>query len=89
MTKHPPTSGSEHTFTTRRWGGKVGKNNNNCYAYAVNDYQRYRNWKSQPGERAKLSGSGRYVNCGKIPKLESVINISLVFALLAKYFNSS
>ena len=39
MTKGPPTSGGEHTFTTRRWGGNVGKNNNNCYAYAVNDFQ--------------------------------------------------
>ena len=30
MVKNPPTSGSEHIFTTRKWGGPVGKNNNNC-----------------------------------------------------------
>ena len=48
MTKGPPTSGGEHTFTTRKWGGKVGKNNNNCYAYAVNDFQRYRGTKCKP-----------------------------------------
>ena len=33
MVKNPPTSGSEHIFTTRRWGGPVGKNNNNCLLY--------------------------------------------------------
>ena len=63
MTKSPPTSGSEHTFTMKRWGGKRGKGNNNCYAYAVHDYQRYRGWKSQPGERANLKASGKYVSC--------------------------
>jgi hypothetical protein len=69
MSKTPPTSGGEHTFTTKRWAGKVGKNNNNCYAYAMNDYQKYRAWKSQPGERVNRTSSGKYVDCGKIPKL--------------------
>ena len=68
MVKNPPTSGSEHIFTTRRWGGPVGKNNNNCYAYAVHDFQKYRNWKSQPGERASMNSKNLYHGCGKLPK---------------------
>ncbi len=79
MTKGPPTSGGEHTFTTRRWGGKVGKNNNNCYAYAVNDFQRYRGWKSQPGERANLRANGRYISCGTLPKLVVADNPKKVY----------
>lgn len=79
MVKGPPTSGSEHTFTKRKWGGKVGKNNNNCYAYAVHDFQKYRNWKSQPGERARVSNSGKYLNCGKLPKMVVADNPKMVY----------
>ena len=79
MTKGPPTSGGEHTFTTRKWGGKVGKNNNNCYAYAVNDFQRYRSWKSQPGERADLRANGKYIKCGTLPKLVVADNPKQVY----------
>lgn len=68
MVKNPPSSGSEHIFTTRKWGGPVGKNNNNCYAYAVHDFQKYRNWKSQPGERASMNSRNLYHGCGKLPK---------------------
>ena len=83
MSKTPPTNGSEHIFTTKRWGGKVGKNNNNCYAYAMNDYRRYHGWKSQPGERARLTSSGKYVNCGKIPKLVVSDNPKKVYMVKA------
>ena len=30
MSKRPPVSGSEHTFTMKKWAGKVGKGNNKC-----------------------------------------------------------
>jgi hypothetical protein len=40
--RSPPTNGSEPTFTMKRWNGKAGVNNNNCYAYAVNDFSDYR-----------------------------------------------
>ena len=79
MSKAPPTSGSEHTFTKKRWGGKVGKNNNNCYAYAVNDYQRYRSWKSQPGERANMTTKKPYTTCGDLPKMVVADNPDKVY----------
>ena len=83
MVNTPPTSGSEHKFTKRKWGGKIGKNNNNCYAYAVHDYQKYRNWKSQPGERAGMSNSGKYLNCGKLPKMVVADNPKKVYMVKA------
>jgi len=83
MSKSPPASGSEHTFTMKKWAGKVGKGNNNCYAYAVNDYQRYRGWKSQPGERANKSSSGKYLDCGKLPKLVVADNPKKVYMVNA------
>ena len=78
-----PLSGSERKFTNRRWGTSTGIGNNNCYAYAVNDYQRYRGWKSQPGERAEMSSSGKYINCGKIPKLVVADNPKKVYMVKA------
>ena len=39
MRKSPPPNGSEHIFTMKRWDGPVGRGNNNCYAYAMNDYK--------------------------------------------------
>lgn len=72
MNKTPPTNGSEPTFTMKRWNGKAGINNNNCYAYAVNDYSDYRKWKAQPGERVNKTNNSSYSNankCGKINRL--------------------
>lgn len=37
----PPLSGSEPTFTNKYWGTSIGIGNNNCYAYAVGDYEKY------------------------------------------------
>jgi len=71
MNKNPPTNGSENIFTVKKWGGKVGINNNNCYAYAVNDFKDYRSWKSQPGERTNTDKTNRYNSamCGKLSNL--------------------
>ena len=45
--KQPPTSGYEHKFRREPWSSK-GRRSNNCYAYAVHDYEDYRPYKSVP-----------------------------------------
>jgi len=73
MKTTPPTNGSEITFTMKKWASKNGINNNNCYAYAVNDFSDYRLWKAQPGERVTNKHKGfSYVNCKKLNK--SIVN---------------
>lgn len=63
-----PLSGSERVFTNRRWGTKTGVNNNNCYAYAVGDYESYRWQKSIPGDRSGLSDNWHtYTHCKGLP----------------------
>tara|TARA_R110002153_G_scaffold244536_1_gene399987 strand:+ start:150 stop:827 length:678 start_codon:yes stop_codon:yes gene_type:complete len=79
MRNSPPPNGSEHIFTMKRWDGPVGKGNNNCYAYAVNDYKKYRMSKSQPGERTNTSAFSKYRNCGKLPKLVLTDNPKKVY----------
>ena len=67
--KNLPTSGSERKFTNRRWGTATGKGNNNCYAYAVGDYEAYRWQKSIPGDRSGLSNKPNdYTTCTGLPK---------------------
>lgn len=85
MNKKPPTNGYEHVFTMRKWNGKEGINNNNCYAYAVNDYESYRRWKSQPGERTNVNNTSRYNEnkCGKLTKLVTSDNPKKVYATKA------
>ena len=64
-----PLSGSEPVFTDRRWGSKKGVTSNNCYAYAVGDYEAYRFQKSTPGDRSGLSNRNHtYTNCKELPK---------------------
>lgn len=64
-----PLSGSEPVFTDRRWGSKKGVTSNNCYAYAVGDYEAYRFQKSTPGDRSGLSKRNHtYTNCKELPK---------------------
>jgi len=63
-----PLSGSESKFTNRRWGTTKGIGNNNCYAYAVGDYEAYRWQKSIPGDRSGLSnGNHNYTHCTGLP----------------------
>jgi len=81
--KTPPTNGSEPTFTMKRWNGKVGINNNNCYAYAVNDFQNYRKWKSQPGERVNIKDNGPYNTCKRINKSIIMDNPGKMYATKA------
>ena len=64
-----PLSGSENRFTNRRWSTPKGIGNNNCYAYAVGDYEAYRWQKSIPGDRSGLSnGHHTYTHCTGLPK---------------------
>ena len=68
-TKALPLSGSEKMFTNRRWGSKQGVGNNNCYAYAINDFEAYRWQKSIPGDRSGLSSiSHNYTHCTDLPR---------------------
>ena len=63
-----PVSGSEKRFTNRYWGTSTGINNNNCYAYAVGDYEAYRFQKSIPGDRSGLSNRNHnYTHCRDLP----------------------
>lgn len=67
--KELPLSGSENKFTNRRWASNKGIPNNNCYAYAVGDYESYRWQKSIPGDRSGLSNSKHtYTSCTGLPK---------------------
>ena len=67
--KNLPLSGSERKFTNKRWGTATGIGNNNCYAYAVGDYEAYRWQKSIPGDRSGLSnGYHNYTHCTDLPK---------------------
>jgi hypothetical protein len=67
--KRLPTSGSEHRFTHRLWGSKVGIGNNNCMAYAFHDFEYYRDQKSTPGDRTGNSNNGHsYTHCRGIPQ---------------------
>ena len=67
--RQPPLSGSEPTFTNKYWGTSIGIGNNNCYAYAVGDYEKYRHQKSVPGDRSGRSKwYHSYTNCKNLPK---------------------
>ena len=68
MSRQLPLSGSEPTFTHRYWGTSIGVGNNNCYAYAMGDYERYRYQKSVPGDRSGLSSIFHtYSACKDLP----------------------
>lgn len=47
-----PLSGGERLFTHRLWGSNKGIGSNNCYAYAMGDFESYRGQKSSPGNRS-------------------------------------
>lgn len=54
--KKLPLSGSETIFSTWPWSKNV--NADNCYDYAIGDFEKYRNVKSTPGDRARISSNG-------------------------------
>jgi hypothetical protein len=81
--KLPPTNGSELKFTLNKWNSNNGVNNNNCYAYAVNDYEDYREWKAQPGERANITDNGAYDTCKRLNRSIVSDNPTKVYATKA------
>jgi hypothetical protein len=67
--KELPLSGAENKFTNRRWSSDKGIPNNNCYAYAIGDYEAYRWQKSIPGDRSGLSNIKHdYTTCKDLPR---------------------
>jgi LysM repeat protein len=60
--KQPPMNGHEVMFTLEPWHTK-GRRSNNCYAYAVNDYETFRIQKSVPGSMVGRNGFHTYTHC--------------------------
>jgi LysM repeat protein len=60
--KQPPVNGSEIIFQLEPWQTK-GRRSNNCYAYAVNDYESFRFQKSVPGASVGRNGFHTYTHC--------------------------
>ena len=56
MVKRLPLSGSESIYSPYPWSSAV--NSDNCYDYAIGDFERNRNVKSTPGNRAGISSNG-------------------------------
>ena len=79
-----PLSGSEKKFTQRLWGRTTGISNNNCYAYAVNDYENYRPSKSVPGERAGRNKTHTYTHCKNLPERVIADNPKKVYKVKAE-----
>jgi LysM repeat protein len=66
--KSLPLSGSEINFRYEPWHTN-GRKSNNCYAYAVNDYEAFRHSKSVPGERSgKKWPFHTYTHCKGLAK---------------------
>lgn len=60
-------SGAESIFNTKPWENAV--NADNCYDYAIGDYERFRNVKSTPGDRAGLSyNTFKVTSCSQLRK---------------------
>lgn len=81
--KNPPTSGSEILFRKEPW--ETGKRSNNCYAYAVNDYQKFRVSKSVPGAKVGKNGFHTYKNCKGLTKRVVDDNPKKVYATSASH----
>ena len=58
-----PTSGSEPIFSMHPWDTAV--NSDNCYDYAIGDFERRRKVKSTPGDRAHMSANTLNLNSCK------------------------
>ena len=63
-----PINGSEIPYSEEPWRTH-GIRSNNCYAYAVNDFETFRVRKSVPGDRSgKSSEYHSYTNCKGLPE---------------------
>jgi hypothetical protein len=74
-----PLSGSEVIFSTWPWSKNV--NADNCYDYAMNDFESYRSVKSTPGDRARISSNGmNFTTCKGMKKRILSDNPKTVYA---------
>lgn len=72
-------SGAEPTFDLRPWSRAV--NSDNCYDYAMNDFETRRNVKSTPGDRKGLSSNNLNIrNCGNLRRRILADNPKTVYA---------
>lgn len=58
-----PLSGSEPLYSDLEYGTRQGKDNNNCYAYAIGSYRIDGGYKLQPGNLARRSTSENASSC--------------------------
>lgn len=58
-----PLSGSEPLFSELEYGAPRGKDNNNCYAYAIGSYRVGGNYKLQPGNLSSQSSNMNASSC--------------------------
>lgn len=61
--KKLPLSGSEPLYSELEYGVPRGKNNNNCYAYAIGSYRLGGNYKLQPGNLSDQSSNQNASSC--------------------------
>ena len=58
-----PTSGSEAVFTDQVYGTPTGKRNNNCYAWALDEYRNSGGIKLQPGNLSQQTTHMSSTSC--------------------------
>ena len=75
--------GSEHPYSYYPWGEiGGGSNSNNCYAYAMHDWESYRVHKAQPGNVSGMSNKYHsYSNCRGLAKRVLSDNPGKVFTV--------
>lgn len=61
-----PLSGSEETFTDLVYGTRRGKDNNNCYGYAIDEYRNSGATKLQPGNVSRSPGEMSLGSCASL-----------------------
>lgn len=78
--KFLPLSGAESIFSVYPWN--KGVNSDNCYDYAIGDFEVGRNVKSTPGDRGGLSSNGmNFTTCKGIKKRILADNPKTVYSI--------
>lgn len=73
-------TGAEDVFDIRPWSSAV--NSDNCYDYAIGDFERNRKVKSTPGNRAGMSAAGmQFKTCMGLKKRILADNPKKVYAV--------
>lgn len=73
-----PLSGFEPIFSTSPWNSAV--DSDNCYDYAIGDFERTRTVKSTPGNRAGFSTNRSFTRCGDLRRRILADNPGKVYA---------